>query len=66
MMTNIKFSFKGKLKMMSKSLMVLKLPKMILKRLLKNPLRKLEHAVRPRLHPSYNLKIIHWIKSLEA
>ena len=66
MMTKIRFMTKGKLKMMSKLMVVLKLPKNMLKRNLKNLLKKQELVVWPRFHPSYNLKIIHWIKFLEA
>ena len=51
MMTKIMFSFKGKLKMMSKSLMVLLLSKMILSSHLKKPWRKKEYAEHSRLHP---------------
>ena len=51
MMTKIKFKFKDKLKMLSKPLLMLPLPKMFLSSHLKRPWRKKEHAEHSRLHP---------------
>src|SRR3954469_4979838 len=51
MMTKIKFKFKDKLKMLSKSLLMLPLPKTFLSSHLKRPWRRKEHVEHSRLHP---------------
>src|SRR3954462_12886626 len=51
MMTKIKFKIKDYLKMLSKFLWMLPLPKMFLSSHLERPRRKREHAEHSRLHP---------------